>query len=147
MPEHSPQEAMARVKRTLLVLVLGLPWAASSAAGQEVGRDPHGLFAADSLSRLFDGGFFTEGPALGPDGHLYFWLMDADGTNRLQLTDDPADDYWPSWSSDGTRISFTSSRTGSSDVFVMNSDGSGESNLTVSPSTSDVAGFPQGWSP
>lgn len=84
---------------------------------------------------------------VGSGGNDEIWLMDANGSNRVQLTDNPADDYWPSWSRDGTKISFTSSRTGSPDVFVMNPDGSVESNLTDSLSTNDVAGFPQAWSP
>lgn len=42
------------------------------AMAQEVQRDPGGIFASSSLELLFDDGFFTEGPAMGPDGFLYF---------------------------------------------------------------------------
>lgn len=45
----------------------------SSVAGaQQVERDPQGIFAADDLESLWNGGFFLEGPAMGPDGFLYF---------------------------------------------------------------------------
>ena len=49
------------------------------------------------------------------------------------LTDNPACDYDPVLSPDGTRIAFTSTRTGNSDLFVMDSDGSNVSQLTFNP--------------
>jgi Tol biopolymer transport system component len=54
--------------------------------------------------------------------------MDADGTNQTNLTDTPdTNEGQPAWSSDGTRIVFTSDRDevgGFSDIWVMNADGS-----------------------
>jgi TolB protein len=44
------------------------------------------------------------------------------------------DGQLPSWSPDGTKIAFVSLRDGNSDIFVMNADGSGQTNLT-GPST------------
>ena len=38
------------------------------------------------------------------DGDLEIYTMNADGSDRVQLTDDDADDSSPSWSPDGTRI-------------------------------------------
>ncbi|MCA9888428.1 MAG: PD40 domain-containing protein [Anaerolineae bacterium] len=54
------------------------------------------------------------------------FIMDADGSNQTNLTNDSSvKDRYPSWSPDGSRIVFSRVTTpGSSDIFVMNSDGS-----------------------
>jgi Tol biopolymer transport system component len=49
----------------------------------------------------------------------------------------------PTWSPDGTHIAFTSFRNGRSDIYVVNSDGSGERRLTTNPAADDLAT----WSP
>mgnify|MGYP006270892699 CR=1 FL=1 len=59
--------------------------------------------------------------------------MNADGSGQTRLTDDPADDYYPSWSPDGARIAFTSERNGQAEIYAMNADGSGLKNLTNNP--------------
>ncbi|MCA9759467.1 MAG: PD40 domain-containing protein [Candidatus Eisenbacteria bacterium] len=41
-----------------------------------------------------------------PAGNYDIWVMDVDGTNRIQLTSDSEDEYLPSWSPDGTAIAF-----------------------------------------
>jgi TolB protein len=69
--------------------------------------------------------------------------MNADGSNALNLTDNPADDLEPAWSPDGRRIAFTSDRGGSRDIYVMNADGSGVTRLTENPADDE---FPA-WSP
>lgn len=50
------------------------------------------------------------------------WLMKPDGSNPHPLTN--KDDIDPSWSPDGSMISFASSRAGARQLFVMNADGS-----------------------
>ncbi len=61
------------------------------------------------------------------------------------MTKIPGDDHWPpTWSPDGTRIAFTSE--GAKDdagIYVMNSDGSGLTQLTDNPAPD---GFPA-WRP
>jgi Tol biopolymer transport system component len=49
----------------------------------------------------------------------------------------------PSWSPDGKRIAFTSFRHGRAEIYVVNSDGSGERRLTTNPAADDLAT----WSP
>jgi len=44
--------------------------------------------------------------------------MDQDGTNERQITSDPANDLWPDWSPDGTKIAFSSLRSGNWDIWV-----------------------------
>lgn len=58
------------------------------------------------------------------------FVMNADGSNQTQLTEDPTNDWWPAWSPDGSRIAFSASRTGVPAVFTMNADGSEETKLT-----------------
>jgi hypothetical protein len=59
--------------------------------------------------------------------------MDADGANPVQLTGDAFNDFWPSWSPDGARITFTSDRYGAPEIMAMNADGSHQTNLSGSP--------------
>ena len=78
------------------------------------------------------------------DGHILnnFWayeiyVMDNDGGNQRNLTNNPADDRSPSWSPDGKHIVFISNRAGhakhglvTSDIYVMDADGGNQQRLT-----------------
>ncbi|TMK77759.1 MAG: hypothetical protein E6G45_09205, partial [Actinobacteria bacterium] len=60
-----------------------------------------------------------------------------------RLTDNPARDRFPSWTSDG-RIVFDRYPSGpqcaaGTDVYIMNADGTGEMNLTANPAVDCVA--------
>ena len=59
--------------------------------------------------------------------------IDADGSNLVQLTTAPGGNHRPRWSSDGTRIGFESSRDGNAEIYVMNPDGSNQTNVTRNP--------------
>jgi Tol biopolymer transport system component len=69
------------------------------------------------------------------------WVMNADGTNQVELTTQGGSG--PAWSPDGSKIAFTTDRDVTSEVYVMNADGTGQTRLTdlVGPS-----GVPA-WSP
>src|SRR5919197_432351 len=54
--------------------------------------------------------------------------MNANGGGRLQLTNDPAGGYFASGSPDGRKIAFTRCAA-DCDIYVMNADGSGETEL------------------
>ena len=69
--------------------------------------------------------------------------MQADGSNVHRLTDNSADDAFPAWSPDGSRIAFYSDRDGDYEIYVMDADGSNVRRL-MDNSTSDVT---PAWSP
>jgi TolB protein len=59
--------------------------------------------------------------------------MDADGTNLVNVTDNPAADEHPTWSADGTQISFASDRDGNFEIYVINIDGTNPVRVTENP--------------
>jgi len=58
------------------------------------------------------------------------WIMEADGTNRRQLTTGETVDFFPSVSADGRYVVFVSERTGTRGVWRMDIDGSNPKQLT-----------------
>jgi TolB protein len=56
--------------------------------------------------------------------------VNADGSGLQRLTRDPATDSSPTWSPDGRRLAFVSSRSGNPHIFVMNADGSSPRRIT-----------------
>lgn len=67
-------------------------------------------------------------------GDIY--VMDEYG-NVLQLTTDPAVDEDAAWSPDGSQIVFQSTRDGNFEIYVMNADGSNQTNITNRPNTGE----------
>ncbi|OGZ06560.1 MAG: hypothetical protein A3C93_06100 [Candidatus Lloydbacteria bacterium RIFCSPHIGHO2_02_FULL_54_17] len=62
---------------------------------------------------------------------LKIWVMDADGTNKNQITSGGSSDVVPSWSPDGKNIVFTSDRDGGIfQIWRMNADGMDPVRLT-----------------
>ncbi len=58
------------------------------------------------------------------DGNAEIHKMDEDGSNLVNLTNDPASDWSPAPSPDGSRIVFTSDRDGDNEIYSMAWDGS-----------------------
>ncbi len=77
------------------------------------------------------------------DGNLEVYSMDADGGGQTRVTENPAEDYSPAWSPDGTRLAFVSTRDGNAEIYVTNMDGTAQTRLTNN-SASDLG--PK-WSP
>jgi TolB protein len=91
---------------------------------------------------------FSRGSRPSAPGDEDIWVMNGDGTGQTRLTTDPKRDLDPSWSPDGTKIAFASNRDDpnvatcggyypeppcSFDIFVMNTDGSNQRNVTNTP--------------
>ncbi len=67
------------------------------------------------------------------DGNREIYSMAADGSNQVNLTNNPAEDFDPVWSPDGSQIAFVSNRESEGEgqfIYVMNADGSGVRQLT-----------------
>jgi Tol biopolymer transport system component len=88
---------------------------------------------------------FNDDPAWSPDGtkivftslndndsNFQIYIINADGTNQIRLTNDLYIDTEPQWSPDGTKITFESYRNDSHEIFSINSDGSHQYQLTWS---------------
>jgi Tol biopolymer transport system component len=59
------------------------------------------------------------------------WIFDLLRGGKTRLTFDPADDIDPVWSPDGTRIAFTSDRSGQRNIYWKLADGSGPEELLL----------------
>ncbi len=65
------------------------------------------------------------------DGLHQIYVMDADGSNQIRLTNTSADEVNPSWSPDGSKIVFESGRDDGWAIYVMDTDGSNQTRLTA----------------
>ena len=110
-----------------------------------------------NLLRLTQGPASDTYPTWSPDGTqiafvsdrnngIDIYLMNADGTNPIQLTHNVWEmDGGPSWSPDGRKIAFSSySHVLRADIHVMNADGSNLVNLTQNPNRDE---FVASWHP
>lgn len=97
-----------------------------------------------NLRRLVSEGGHCDSPAWSPDGRfiLYSWQAPTQwkhdiyvvevATGRIfQLTSGLGSNENPSWSPDGRHIAFQSTRSGSSQIFIMNADGKNLKQLTA----------------
>ena len=72
------------------------------------------------------------------------YVMNADGSSQINLTNNSGLDGEPTWSPDGARIAFTRQQVDDLEIFVMNADGSNQTRLTSGPHSFDPAWSPDG---
>jgi TolB protein len=63
-------------------------------------------------------------------GNYDIYTMHPGGSAITRLTMDPANEFHPEWSPDGSRIAFMRDPAGAGDIWVMNGDGTGQTQLT-----------------
>jgi TolB protein len=97
------------------------------------------------------GELLAEGRAWAPDGQQIafsaegdIYVVDVDGTNRVQITQDPARDAGVTWSPDGSTIAFDSDRDGTTRLWTMDADGSNPTPLSAGPDDSYAEWSPDG---
>jgi Tol biopolymer transport system component len=126
----------------------GGPWLESGPVGPDLGAGPAGpAFPGANVPSL-------------PEANL--WRVRVDGSGvPIRITNNAGDDRSGSWSPDGTRLAFDSTRDGNTQIYVVDADGSNTSRLTTTPGadwstswspdgtkiafTSDRSGLPQIW--
>ena len=77
------------------------------------------------------------------DRNTEIYIMNSDGTNPRNLTNNLASDDFPSWSPDGHYIVFTTNRDGSTQIYTMSADGSNAHSISSPP----TIGADPVWSP
>lgn len=97
------------------------------------GSDLFVIFSEDDSFAIY--------PMLSPDntrlvfvlnrgGNEDVYVVDLDGRNLRQVTDDPAQDTTPVWSPDGEWIAFASNRDGDMEIYIVRPDGKDLRQLT-----------------
>jgi len=129
---------------TIAVLMTGIySLGDSSTLASPVNQDPsaQGLEnAPDTSQRGVNGKLAFASDA---SGNYDIFTSNPDGSGKVQITSNAADDVDPVWSPNGAKIAFISKRDGNYEIYVMNADGSNQTRLTNTPEDE----FDPTWSP
>ena len=121
-----------------VVLTLGLVAAACGGGGEPAKPEAGGVTppSGDATTPVSGGeapggkvAFVSFG-----DGNQEIYVMNPDGSDKRNLTNDPAADFDPDWSPDGKQIAFVSNRTEQAHIYVMDADGVNLRRLTMGSS-------------
>ncbi|MBI2130554.1 PD40 domain-containing protein [Candidatus Woesearchaeota archaeon] len=64
-------------------------------------------------------------------GNYEIYVMNPDGSNQVNITNNSREDNLPSWSPTGEKIAFVSYRDSDFEIYTMNMDGTGQTRLTT----------------
>jgi Tol biopolymer transport system component len=128
-----------------LALPPGLPPGLPSRRSAFAATDRQPSWSPDGKEIVFHSGretSFAEGTTPAVDVEIYkMSATEGERGSLTRLTTSRGQDSIPTWSPDGTKIAFQSARVTNSffnlEVFTMNPDGSGVTNVTNSPGTPD----------
>lgn len=125
---------MKNYRRSTTMAVIGVLGAIAVSAAPNVGAQDQGqrIVYARSVGDLDI-----------PSQHEIF-IMDADGTDVVRLTDNAREDAYPALSPDGTRVAFARKIRGQLDLFVMDVDGSSVTRVMRTANADEVL---PSWSP
>jgi serine/threonine protein kinase len=110
------------------------------------------------LGRVGNNSADRYGPELSPDGRTVAlsrtvdgnsdaWLMDLERGLMRRFTSDVASEHSAVWSPDGTRIAFSSNRSGFYNLYLKPASGAGREELLVTAAPEDVTDrLPSDWS-
>jgi eukaryotic-like serine/threonine-protein kinase len=113
---------------------------------QSIAFDPKTLKVAGQVNWITRGDREISNPDLSPDGQQFvargptrtqedLVLLDRGGGNWRYLTDDKFRERVPRWSPDGSRIAFSSDRSGKYQIWTINPDGSNLGQITFTEKT------------
>ena len=93
------------------------------------------LSPVDTASAAFPGhngkvAYVHAPEATTPTSGWEIYTRDQDGSNPTRLTNNSVNDFYPSFSPDGTRIAFQTRRDGNGEIYVMEADGSNPTRVT-----------------
>lgn len=100
-------------------------------------------WSPDGTRIAFDSDLYNPGPS---PNHIYVVNADGSGSPVNLTNSSTANDSWPDWSPDGKKIAYasgTGTNFANTQIFVMNADGSGQTNI----SNSAYADYAPNWSP
>ena len=63
------------------------------------------------------------------DGRTVIYVADGDGSNARRVTTGPGNSFWPTWSSDGSRLAFYNDRDGTNRIYTVSAAGRDEALL------------------
>ena len=115
-------------------------------AGDPLDADVEAQFTTGTESTASGFIAFARGTGMNvftPDFVTDIWTARGDGSYARNLTNHPANDHSPAWSPDGSKITFTTDRSGKRAIFVMNADGSDPRRLIAG----EFEDFSAEWSP
>jgi Tol biopolymer transport system component len=92
------------------------------------GFDAQPAWSPDGTRIVFASG--RNGDSEFPPANEDIYLMNADGSGLVRLTENQIPDSDPAWSPDGTQIAFVSRLEVGYQIFIMNADGSSSRNFT-----------------